>query len=105
MKVSRMNRGSWGKTLAFFDIETADGFTIKGFRLVEGQNGKFVGFPSQKNNDGEYNDTVWAEKDLKEKVIELAKAEYENAATRQEDMMPLPAQGGPADAGNEELPF
>jgi len=110
MKISRMIQGNWGKTIAFFDIETADGFTIKGFRLVQGQNGRFVGFPSQKNNDGEYNDTVWADKDLKEKVIEIAKQEYdnasidyENAASSDENTLPLAAQGGPAE--DVELPF
>ena len=73
-----MNKGSWGKIKAFFDLQTEDGFTIKGFKLVEGANGLFVGFPSQKGNDDEYHDTVWAEKEVKEQVIELAKSEYES---------------------------
>ena len=78
MKIVRMKKGSWGKISAFFDIETEDGFTIKGFKMVEGIDGDFVGFPSQKGSDDEYRDTVWAEKELKEKVRELAKIEYEN---------------------------
>ena len=102
MKIERMNKGNWGKIKAFFDLQTEDGFTIKGFKLVEGTNGLFVGFPSQKNNDDEYHDTVWADKDVKDQVNEIAKREYENVATRQEDMIPLVAQGGPAD---EDLPF
>tara|TARA_Y100000588_G_C14020018_1_gene823818 strand:+ start:303 stop:611 length:309 start_codon:yes stop_codon:yes gene_type:complete len=102
MKISRMNRGSWDNILAFFDIETEDGFTIKGFRFIKGENGRFVGFPSQKNKDGDYHDTVWADKELKERVVEMAKREYDGSATRQEDTMPLAAQGGPADEG---LPF
>ena len=53
MKISRMNKGSWGLIKAFFDLQTEEGFTIKGFKLVEGINGLFVGFPSNKNNDGE----------------------------------------------------
>ena len=72
MKISRMNKGEWGKIKAFFDLETEEGFTMKGFKLVEGSNGMFVGYPSQKGNDDEYNDTVWADKELKEKVIKLA---------------------------------
>ena len=105
MKITRMNRGSWGNVLAYFDLETTDGFTIKGFRLLKGENGRFVGFPSQKNNDGEYHDTVWADKDIKDKVVELAKKEYDGSATRQEDMIPLAAQGGSADVNSDELPF
>ena len=79
MKIERMNKGSWGKIKAFFDLQTEDGFTIKGFKMVEGTNGMFVGFPSQKNKDDEYHDTVWADKDVKDQVTELAKKEYESS--------------------------
>ena len=109
MKIERMAKGNWGKIKAFFDLQTEDGFTIKGFKMVEGTNGVFVGFPSQKNNDDEYHDTVWADKDVKDQVTELAKREYENdaidyenAASGKENMVPIAAQGGPAD---EDLPF
>ena len=78
MKIERMNKGSWGKIKAFFDLQTEDGFTIKGFKLVEGTNGLFVGFPSQKGSDDEYHDTVWVEKEVREQVIALAKGEYES---------------------------
>ena len=71
MKIERMNKGEWGKIEAFFDIEV-DGFVIKGFKLVEGVNGLFVGNPSQKGSDGEYHDTVWAEKETKDKLQEIA---------------------------------
>ena len=79
MQIERMAKGNWGKIKAFFDLQTEDGFTLKGFKLVEGTNGLFVGFPSQKNNDDEYHDTVWADKDVKDRVIELAKREYESS--------------------------
>ncbi len=67
-----MNRGEWGKIKAFFDLETTEGFVVKGFKLVQGINGLFVGFPSQKGNDDEYYDTVWAEKELREELSQLA---------------------------------
>ena len=92
-----MNKGSWGKIKAFFDLQTEDGFTIKGFKLVEGTNGKFVGFPSQKKSDeDEYHDTVWADKEVKDQVSELAKREYESS-TEQEQSPPV--------MSGEELPF
>ena len=72
MKISRMAKGEWSKIRAFFDLETSDGFTIKGFKIVEGSSGLFVGFPNQKNKDGEYNDTIFASKELKQKVNKLA---------------------------------
>ena len=71
-----MNKGNWGKIRAFFDLQTEDGFIIKGFKLVEGINGLFVGFPSQKGSDDDYHDTVWAERDIKEEVNQLAIKTY-----------------------------
>ena len=71
-----MNKGNWGKIRAFFDLQTEDGFTLKGFKLVEGINGLFVGFPSQKGNDDEYRDTVWADRELKDELTQLAIKEY-----------------------------
>ena len=91
-----MNKGSWGKIKAFFDLITEDGFTIKGFKLVEGISGLFVGFPSQKGSDDEYHDTVWAEKEVKEQVIELAKREYESSTEQEQELPVMPS---------EDLPF
>ena len=96
MKIERMNKGSWGKIKAFFDLQTEDGFTIKGFKLVEGTNGLFVGFPSQKGNDDEYHDTVWVEKEVREQVIELAKREYESYTEQEQELPVMPT---------EDLPF
>ena len=76
MKIDRMNKGSWGKVRAFFDLQTQEGFTLKGFKLIDGISGLFVGFPSQKDQDGEYRDTIWAEKELKDKVTEVAMRHY-----------------------------
>ena len=77
MKIERMNKGSWGKVRAFFDLSTSDGFTIKGFKIIEGINGLFVSMPSQKgkNQQGEdeYYDSVWVEsKTLREDLNKLA---------------------------------
>lgn len=75
MKIDRMNKGEWGKVRAFFDVITDDGFTIKGFKLVEGIKGLFVGFPSEKRDD-EYHDTVWADKETKSKLQHMVTAFY-----------------------------
>ena len=77
MKISRMKIGDYGKLKAFFDIEV-DGFTIKGFKIVDGANGLFVSMPSQKNEEGEWNDTVWASKETRSKVNEVAISHYNN---------------------------
>ena len=71
-----MNKGSWGKLRAFFDLRTSDGFVIKGFKIVEGINGLFVGMPSVQNKEGEYYDSVFADKDLRDELEKLAIREY-----------------------------
>ena len=71
-----MNKGSWGKVRAFFDIMTDEGFTIKGFKLIEGINGLFVGVPSQKGKDDEYFDTVFIAPELREELNHLAMQTY-----------------------------
>ena len=78
MKIDRMNKGEWGKLRAFFDLRTQEGIVIKGFKLVEGVNGLFVGMPSQKGKDDEYFDTVFMEKETRDKMNDLAMEEYSN---------------------------
>tara|TARA_Y100000590_G_scaffold459604_1_gene617107 strand:- start:1417 stop:1800 length:384 start_codon:yes stop_codon:yes gene_type:complete len=76
MKIERMNKGQWGKVRAFFDLTTQEGFTIKGFKIIEGINGLFVSMPSQKGNDGEYYDSVFAIKETRDQLNKVALDEY-----------------------------
>ena len=76
MKIERINKGSWGKIRAFFDIRTEEGFIVKGFKIIEGINGLFVGFPSQKGQDEEYYDTVYADRELRDELTQLALKEF-----------------------------
>ncbi len=71
-----MNKGSWGKLRAFFDLRTTDGFIIKGFKIVEGINGLFVGMPSGQNKEGEYYDSVLADKELRDELEKIAMRAY-----------------------------
>ena len=107
MKIGEMKKGSWGKVRAFFDLITGEGFTLKGFKLVEGINGLFVGFPSQKGKDEEYHDTVWADKELKAEVNKLAIAEYgEGVEEMSFDEIPGAFSGKkPAEGIQDEIPF
>ena len=79
MKIIRMNPlksdGS-GKTAAFFDIQTNDGITIKGFRLVNGSNGLFMSAPDQKGKDGKYYENVILPKEMKSELEKMALDEY-----------------------------
>ena len=54
VKVVRLHRFEGDSKLkAFVDIAIGD-FVIKGFRIVEGKNGLFLGLPREKAKDGKY---------------------------------------------------
>lgn len=65
-----------GKTAAFFDVQTDDGITLKGFRLVNGSNGLFLSSPDQKGKDGKYYETVTLPKEMKSELEKLAIEEF-----------------------------
>ena len=62
MEIARMTKGSWGKIVAFFDLKI-QGMTIKGWKLISGNDGLFVGVPSIKKEDGTYDNQVLVDKD------------------------------------------
>ena len=105
MKIENMKKGDWGKIKAFFDIVTEEGFTMKGFKLVEGVNGLFAGFPSQQGKDGEYYDTVWADRELKDQVTSAAVKIYngEDDGIVEMELEDIPTKA--PETENEKLPF
>ena len=92
MIIDRMAKGNWGKVRAFFDLKTDEGIVIKGFKLVEHEDNMFVGMPSQKDKEGEYRDTVWAEAPLKDTIETLALAHYHGSVDARggQDTAPAP---------------
>ena len=125
MKIERMNKGEWGKLRAFFDLRTNEGIVIKGFKLVEGVNGLFVGMPSQKGKDDEFFDTVFMERETRDKLNDLAMDEYNNPASTPEsgntetapttesepgepakvDEVATPSEGGVQPFDDNDVPF
>lgn len=79
MKIVRMNpleKKDGGKMAAFFDIQTPDEITIKGFRLVDSVNGYFISPPSEKGKDGKYYDSVILPKEMKSTLEKMAVDEF-----------------------------
>jgi stage V sporulation protein G len=79
VKIVRMNpikSEGGGKTAAFLDVQTEDGITLKGFRLVNGSNGLFLSSPDQKGKDGKYYETVILPKEMKGELEKMAIDEY-----------------------------
>lgn len=79
MKIARLHilGNSTGNAKAFLDIETDEGLIIKGFKLINGPTGYFVGAPSEKGKDGKWYETVQIPKELKEQINRIAIEEYE----------------------------
>jgi DNA-binding cell septation regulator SpoVG len=80
MKINRMKVGSFGKIKAFFDLELDNGIVIKGFKLIEGKDGMFVGAASQKNEHGAYNNLCFIPKDVNDNIKKIALDYYANEA-------------------------
>lgn len=72
MKISKMKLWSNGNIRAFFDLETEEGIIIKGFKVVDGSNGLFVGFPASKGKDDNWYDDVYMSKEMKISLNNLA---------------------------------
>lgn len=92
MKIINMRKGSWGKLTAFFDVCTDEGFILKGFKLVNGINGMFVGFPSQKGNDDEYYDTIWLTEEVRENMREKLNNMAVEVYNKDSGDIPTPAE-------------
>ena len=73
MKVINWKPYNKGKLRGFFDVLTAEGFTIKGFKIMEGINGEFVSRPSQQDKDGEWFDTVYCTKEMSAELLKIVK--------------------------------
>ena len=97
--------GAWGKVKAYFDVMTEEGFTIKGFKIIEGINGLFVSNPSIKGKDEEYRDTVFIAQDTREELSQLALQTF--GMERPSEDFSFPADGheqGVASEANKPQP-
>jgi DNA-binding cell septation regulator SpoVG len=110
MTIERMKKGNWGNILAFFDLKTEDGFLITGMKIVNGVNGKFIGFPSKKNEqEGKYSEIVRAEKETRDKAEKLALEHYDTQTEEAFDDIPgaYDTEKTPekTESSTEEIPF
>ena len=76
MEIARMTKGSWGKIVAFFDLKI-QGMTIKGWKLISGNDGLFVGVPSIKKEDDSYDNIVIIDKDVIVNLQDIANKHYD----------------------------
>jgi stage V sporulation protein G len=77
MEIVAFRNLTMGKIRASLDIRTTEGFIIRGFKVVEGEKGLFVGMPSERTRTGKYLDLVRIEDPtLKEMLESLILDEY-----------------------------
>lgn len=59
-KVTRLHKfNGQGPTKAMCDVVISDVFVVKGFSIVEGKNGLFVGVPQEIGKDGKWYDNAF----------------------------------------------
>lgn len=58
MEIVGIRQVNIGKIRATVDVQTSEGFIIRGFKVVEGDNGLFVAMPSEKTRNGKYIELV-----------------------------------------------
>lgn len=77
-----------GKVKAFFDILVNGEIVIKGFKLVDGNNGRFVSMPREKSNKSEewFDRVQFLNSDLKLDVEMLANSHYTKLLKSQESL-------------------
>ena len=109
MTIERMTVGNWGNVKAFFDLKTEDGFLITGMKIVEGVNGKFVGFPSKAEEGGKYSEIVRADREVRDAVTKLGVDHYNSQSEEAFNEIPGAYDNEKTteetEKSTEELPF
>lgn len=80
-KVTRVYRFDGdGATKAICDVSVSDEFVVKGFRIVEGKNGLFVGVPRERGKDGKwYNSLLPLTESFRESLTQTVLAAYQES--------------------------
>jgi len=67
-----------GSVKALVDIAVNDSFVIKGFKIIDGKNGLFVGLPQRLGKNGTwYNNLEVLSSELKERISNVVLQAYE----------------------------
>lgn len=81
LKVTRLYKfDGEGPVKAICDVSIADQFVVKGFRVVDGKNGLFVGVPREPGKDGKwYNSAFPLTPEARESLDQTVLSAYENS--------------------------
>ena len=89
------------------NVEGAEPFlTIKGCRIVDGQNGPFISYPSRKMDNGKYWNHVYGGEKFNAHVLELAQGgQQERRPPPTRTAPPKSAGGGSRHDDDSSIPF
>lgn len=74
------------KTKAFIDLCLDETLVLKGMTLVEGSHGLFLSFPSTKNKDGKYYNSIYSmDKDFTGQLEDACIKKYNEAVNKSDD--------------------
>ncbi len=77
IEVVNMRKRDNGKVKAYADVMLADAYVVKGFRIVEGEEGLFVGFPQQAGKNGKwYNMFQTMDEAARQRLCDIVLASY-----------------------------
>ncbi|MFA6280925.1 MAG: SpoVG family protein [Candidatus Omnitrophota bacterium] len=78
-KVSRLHKfDGTGALKAMCDLSISDQLVVKGFRIVDGKNGLFVGVPQEKGKNGKWYDNVFPlTPEVRETINKIVLAAYQ----------------------------
>ena len=63
---------------AIASCKVCDSIWLKGLRVINGKNGRFVGMPAEKDKNGEYRDIYFpASKEVRDQLAEAVLEEYD----------------------------
>lgn len=79
LEVTRLYRSENGGPIkAFCDIQFGDDFIVKGFKVIQGKEGVFIGMPSEPGKNGRwYHTFLTLSDDAKARIEEAIMAAYE----------------------------
>jgi len=91
------------KLKAFVSITLDDCFVIRGLKIIQGANGRFVAMPSRKRKDGEYQDIAHPINNVTRKWMEdIILSRYEEESKAGLASGPSGLFGGNRDLGREK---
>lgn len=71
-----------GPTKAFCDLLILNSFVVKGLRVVQGNEGLFLGMPQEKGRDGKWYDTFRpVSKDIRKSLQDIVLEDYSSRQT------------------------